>query len=235
MRRMLNKEDFYIKGEGIDLDGKTLNAGTVWSDSIVSTGDIRFTGTLYATQNVWSGSEAIKFERSGTATNFMYFGNTGCIPYIRSGLSSTSEAHAYITTKDNKQYTIVDSNNLNTYIGNAEGLSICGGKITDNTQQWISYKAIQTPKKWPLRATVTVVNGSDIWQGSFVLFPGDETKAKAKTSFIIPYSSTEYAVCQAYLISDSTEGTVGALKINLDNMVLASGFTVSVNYKYIFN
>ena len=185
-------------------------------------------GALYASRTMDDKSRAVSYELTTGKPN-MYFCNNLATPYISTGADSTALAHVQVKTSDNKTLILLDTNNAKRYVSSAMATTEIAGAIKSGTQQWISSAAINRNSTSIWNIVVQVKSGNDYWQGTFSLLPRNNwNSSKAKTAFIMPYSSTDYAVCQAYLITDSTEGTVNSLKINLDNMTLADGYTVSV-------
>ena len=227
MKRMYDSNELVIQNQDAQL--QTLEADKIHANSITGT---KISGTigggLYATTDFSEKGRVVQYEVTTGAPN-MYLCNTSATPYIRTEKASTAPIHAYIQTSDKKNATILDDLNSPTEVARAMATTEIAGAIKSGTQQWISSASLSRNSTTIQNFVVHVQNGTDYWQGSFSLLPrNNRNYGGAKTSFIMPYSSTDYAVCQAYFIKDLSEGTVNALKINLDNMTLAEGYKVNV-------
>lgn len=106
--------------------------------------------------------------------------------------------------------------------------SIVSGTIKSGTQQWFSSKTNMSPTISFYEFYVLVKDGSSSWGASFTIYgKGNEV------AFPIPTSTTEVVYGRAKVINDSSEGSVGALKIDLDSMTLGSGYTVNVSFRQV--
>ena len=148
----------------------------------------------------------------------IYVGNKQSSMRFLSKEKSTGILRLMVETADGEVGAIIDSFKTQP--------SIVEGSIKPGTQQWFS----SINNMWPILSFyefyVLVKDGSSSWGAPFTIYnTGNEV------AFPIPTSTTEVVYGRAKVIADSSEGSVGALKIDLDSMTLGSGYTVTVSLR----
>lgn len=148
----------------------------------------------------------------------IYVGNKQSTMRFLSDKKSTAVGRLYVEAADGEVGVIIDS--LKTKP------SIVEGSIKSGTQQWFSSETNIAPLLSFYEFYVLVKDGSSSWGAFFAIYgTGNEV------AFPIPTSTTEVVYGRAKVINDSSEGSVGALKIDLDSMSLGSGYTVTVSVR----
>lgn len=148
----------------------------------------------------------------------IYVGNKQSSMRFLSKEKSTASGRLMVEAADGEVGVIIDS--LKTRP------SIVEGSIKPGTQQWFSSINNLSQFLSPYEFYVLVKDGSSSWGASFAIYD-----TGSEVAFPIPTSTTEVVYGRAKVIADSSEGSVGALKIDLDSMTLGSGYTVTVSLR----